>query len=97
MHLRPVADIIDPAAPLILRAYDPTYYTAYDLIGPIRIEGRDDCEASIIRADLDAAYTLVEELLYGRPASDVGPDEYFPEVGQAFADTVTVTCAGPLS
>lgn len=95
-HLRPVAALADPTAALVVRAYDPTYYIAYDLLGPVTIEGRDDCQASIARADLDAAYTMVEELLYGRPASDVGPDEYFPEVGQAFADTVTVTCAGPL-
>jgi len=95
-HLRPVANLADPSAPLIVRAYDPTYYIAYDLLGPVAIEGRDDCEATITPANLDAAYTMVEELLYGRPASDVGPDEEFPEVGQAFADTVTVTCAGPL-
>ncbi|MEJ6402637.1 DUF1007 family protein [Yoonia sp. 2307UL14-13] len=96
VHLRPVAALEDRDAPLIVRAYDPTYYIAYDLIGEVKIKGRDDCTADIARADLDAAYTMVEELLYGRPASDVGPDEYFPEVGQAFADTVTVTCAQPL-
>ncbi len=95
-HLRPVASLADRNAPLIVRAYDPFYYVAYDLVRPVRIEGRDDCEVTIIPANLDAAYTMVEELLYGRPASDVGPDEDFPEVGQAFADTVTVTCAAPL-
>jgi hypothetical protein len=46
------------------------------------------------KADLNAAYSLVDELLYGRPASDVGPDEAFPEVGEAFSDTVVVTCGG---
>lgn len=96
VHLRPVVALEDRDAPLIVRAYDPTYYIAYDLIGEVEIVGRDDCAVEIVRADLDAAYTMVEELLYGRPASDVGPDEYFPEVGQAFADTVTVTCAQPL-
>ena len=95
-HLRPVASLADSDAPLIVRAYDPTYYVAYDLTRPVRIEGRDDCEVSIVPADLNAAYSMVEELLYGRPASDVGPDEAFPEVGRAFADTVTVTCAAPL-
>ena len=95
-HLRPVTKLLDPSAPLVVRAYDPTYYSAYDLLGPVVIEGRDDCTATIARADLNAAYSLVDELLYGRPASDVGPEEEFPEVGQAFADTVTVTCAAPL-
>jgi hypothetical protein len=74
--------------------YDPFYYVAYELIGAVTIKGRDDCEALITPANLDAAYTLVEEVLYGRPASDVGADEEFPEVGVAFADTINVTCAG---
>jgi hypothetical protein len=59
----------------------------------VNIVGRDDCEVLVAPANLDAAYTLVEELLYGRPASDVGVDEEFPEVGVAFADTIEVTCA----
>ncbi|MFQ1701796.1 DUF1007 family protein [Loktanella agnita] len=96
VHLRPIAEIADRNAPLTLLAYDPHYYVAYDLEGPVVIEGRDDCTVTVTPANLDAAYTTVEELLYGRPASDVGPDEEFPEVGQAFADTVTVTCAAPL-
>jgi len=47
----------------------------------------------ITPANLDAAYTLVEELLYGRPATGDGADDYFPEVGEAFADTIEITCA----
>ncbi|MBR2656354.1 MAG: DUF1007 family protein [Loktanella sp.] len=95
-HLRPVAQVADRNAPLTILPYDKTYYIAYSLAGNVRIEGRDDCEASVIPADLNAAYSLVDELLYGRPASDVGPDEEFPEVGRSFADTVVVTCAGLL-
>jgi ABC-type uncharacterized transport system substrate-binding protein len=95
-HLRPLARIADRSAPLTILPYDPTYYVAYTIAGPVTVEGRDDCEVDIIPANLDAAYSLVEELLYGRPASDVGPDEEFPEVGRSFADTVVVTCAASL-
>lgn len=95
-HVRPLAGLADPNAPLVIRAYDPFYYVAYELAGPVRIVGRDDCDISVIPPDLDAAYSLVEELLYGRPAGDVGPDEEFPEVGIEFAETITVTCAAPL-
>jgi ABC-type uncharacterized transport system substrate-binding protein len=95
-HLRPLAQVADRAAPLTILPYDPTYYIAYSVAGRVTVEGRDDCEISIIPADLNAAYSLVDELLYGRPASDVGPDEEFPEVGRSFADTVMVTCAGLL-
>ena len=95
-HLRPIAQVADRSAPLTILPYDPTYYIAYEIAGAVTVEGRDDCEVSIIPADLNAAYSLVDELLYGRPASDVGPDEEFPEVGRSFADTVVVTCAGLL-
>lgn len=78
-----------PAQGLVIKAFDPTFYTAYSLIGPVRIEG--PCSAAILPADLDAAYTLVEELLYVTPA-DEAQDEY-PEVGEAFADTVSLSCA----
>ncbi|MEY1556200.1 DUF1007 family protein [Yoonia sp. R2331] len=95
MHSRAVT-IADPAAPLNIRVYDPFYYVAYQLAAPVQITGRDDCTAAITPPNLDRAYSLVEELLYGRPAGDVGPDEEFPEVGVEFAETITVTCAAPL-
>ncbi len=95
-HLRPVPQLADAEAPLRIRVFDPSFYTAYDLRGPVLIEGRTDCTAEIIPADIDAAYALAESLLGGQQASDVGPDDYFPAIGDAFADTIVVTCAGPL-
>lgn len=95
-HVRPVRQLADASLPLTIRAYDPFYYVAYSLVGPVRIEGREDCSVTVTPPDLDRAYSLVEELLYGRPANDVGPDEEFPEVGVEFAETVTITCEQPL-
>lgn len=89
VHTRPLTA---QDAPLSIRVYDPYYYVAYQLVGSVTITGRDDCETLITPANLDAAYTLVEELLYGRPASEVGDGDYFPEVGEAFADRIDVTC-----
>ncbi|MEX0371337.1 MAG: DUF1007 family protein [Tateyamaria sp.] len=89
VHFRP-ARRTQPANALIVKAYDPTFYTAYDLIGSVPITG--PCTTNILPADLDAAYTLAEELLYAMPTSDAV--DAFPEVGEAFADTVIVTCSG---
>lgn len=86
-HFRPAQG---PASDVVLKAYDPTFYTAYDLIGPVAVDG--PCSATVLPADLDAAYTLVEELLYATPASQV--EASYPEVGEAFADTVTLSCTG---
>lgn len=96
VHVRPIATLEDPAAPVQIRVYDPSFYTAYELRGPVTIEGRDDCAVQIISADIDAAYALAESQLDGRDPSAVGPDEYFPAIGDAFADKIVVTCADPL-
>lgn len=79
------------AQPLVLRIYDPGYYTAYT-VTDVRIEGRDDCAAQIARADLIAATEKVDELLYAMPQGQAEIE--FPMVGEDFADTVTITCAG---
>jgi ABC-type uncharacterized transport system substrate-binding protein len=88
-HYRP---LVEPVAAngVILRAYDPTFYTAYDLTRGVEVQGA--CTAEITPADLDAAYTLVEESLYALPADQA--EAAFPEVGAAFADTVVISCSG---
>ena len=91
-HARPIEAVAD--APLQIRVFDPAFYTAYDLISPVTVEGRDDCAVEIIRADLDAAYALAESLMGGTSFEDQGPDDYFPAIGDAFADTILITCAG---
>jgi ABC-type uncharacterized transport system substrate-binding protein len=93
-HTRLLATPQDMTGPVTVQVFDPGFYTAYTVVGSLGIEGRDDCRAVYQAADLNKAYSMADELLNGRPASDVGPDEAFPEIGQAFADTVTVTCAG---
>ena len=84
-HFR-AADV--PASGLVLKIFDPTFYTAYELVGQVEVDG--PCTASIEPADLDAAYSFVEELLYATPASQAADE--FPEVGDRFADTVMLSC-----
>ncbi|WP_415921062.1 DUF1007 family protein [Tateyamaria sp. SN6-1] len=74
---------------VVVRAYDPTFYTAYSLVGAVEVQG--PCAADVTPADLDAAYSLVEELLYATPASEA--EDSYPEVGEAFADTVRISCS----
>lgn len=77
-----------PADGVMVQAYDPTFYTAYDLAGRVSVAG--DCDAEIVVADVDRAYAALEELLFARPQREV--DEQFPEVGQSFADQVWLSC-----
>lgn len=92
IHQRPIVSLPEGDADLTVRVYDPFYYVSYSLNGPVLIEGADNCSAIVIPPDLNAAYSLAEELLYGRPASDVGADEAFPEIGAEFAETITIKC-----
>ena len=90
-HIRPLPDVSD--APLTIRAFDPFFYVDYELVGPVVVSGRNDCTVDVTPPNLNDAYSLVDELLYGRPASDVGPEESFPAVGLEFSDKIVVTCA----
>jgi ABC-type uncharacterized transport system substrate-binding protein len=76
-----------PGAKVDFKAYDPTFYVAYELAGRVTVS--DGCAVEVTPADLDRAYTLVEEALYKDPPKD---DDSYPEVGAAFADLVEVTC-----
>jgi len=90
-HIRPVIGASD--APLTVRAYDPFYYVEYTLVGEVKVLGNDACTVAVTPPDLNAAYSLIDELLYGRPASDVGEEEAFPEVGREFSERIDITCA----
>jgi ABC-type uncharacterized transport system substrate-binding protein len=90
-HTRTVAEAPD-AATVAIKAYDPTFFTAYEVSRGVTVEGGAGCAAEVIPADLDAAYTMLEELLYGPRSTEYGEDS-FPEVGEAFADEVRLTCA----
>lgn len=92
---RPLATPQDTVfAPVDVRIYDPFYYVAYEIVPAVVVTGRGGCVATLVKPDLLAANKLVDELLPGRAASDVGPDEQFPEVGLAFSDTIRVACGG---
>jgi len=90
-HFRPVTARMD--APVTVKVYDPAYYTAYTIIGPIAVTGREDCSADLSRADLIAATERVDELLYAMPQDEA--EMFFPMVGEDFADTVIVACSRP--
>lgn len=91
-HLRLLAEPLAPGpGGATVQVYDPFYYVAYTVVGEIGLVGGEGCATAYAPANLDAAYSLLDELLYGRPVDEVEAEE-FPMVGIAFADTVTVTC-----
>lgn len=94
-HLRRIDPPLDPAAAeIVLRPYDPGYYTAYTIITAARITGRDDCRAETWEPDLDAAGREMQEALAElAPGTDI-EDAGFPPVGALFAQEVRLSCGG---
>ncbi|MBR9763309.1 MAG: DUF1007 family protein [Rhodobacteraceae bacterium] len=88
-HLRPLVTPL-PADGLVVKAYDPGFYTAYDLGLGVSVTGNAACTASIIPPDIDDTYkNLAAEL------AELPPDaEGYPQVGETFAETVRLTCEG---
>lgn len=81
---RPVAGL------LVVKNYDPTYYTEYT-IRDLRAEG---CATEIIAPDLTEAERALQAALAELPA-DADVEMGFLEVGAVFAQEVRVTCPAP--
>ena len=90
-HRRPVTDV-DSADALVAQAYDPEFYIAFEMTGDMTAEGAA-CVPELVRADLDAAYAVLEEAI-SEIGGAVAAEDNFPPVGAAFADQVIFTCDG---
>lgn len=84
-HIRDLAEPV--AGLLVVKNYDPTYYTEYT-IREIVAEG---CETEVIAPELTEAEREMQAMLAEIPA-DVDVEMGFPEVGALFAQEVRVTC-----
>ncbi|WP_317625022.1 DUF1007 family protein [Rhodalgimonas zhirmunskyi] len=73
--------------PWRVKAYDPSYYTAYELG---RITLPEGCESRLIAVNLTAAQEALQAELAKIPADVVEMD--YPPVGEEFADTLEVSC-----
>lgn len=93
-HLRALETRVAMDGPaVVLSAYDPSYYVAYTLSLPTRIEGREGCEATITQPNLSAANQRLLDAM-----AELGADETLeaydlPPVGEDFAEKLTLTCA----
>ncbi|ESW59865.1 MAG: polyphosphate kinase [Rhodobacter sp. CACIA14H1] len=84
-----VRDLAAPVAGLlVVKNYDPTYYTEYT----IRDVAAGGCGVEIVAPDLTEAELALKAALAELPA-DMDVETGFPEVGAAFAQEVRVTCA----
>ncbi|MDJ0859171.1 MAG: DUF1007 family protein [Dinoroseobacter sp.] len=96
-HLRALEERVTVGAdPVILQIYDPTYYTAYQISLPTRLENAPQgCVSQLFVPDFEAAGDQLRAALREFAGSDDAfLEDDFPPVGEFFAEEVRVTCAG---
>ncbi len=94
-HVRRLAQPVAPGPePLVLKPYDPGYYTAYAITGTPVVTGRSDCTAQVFEPDLSAAQKALAAAL-----DEYSPDQSLEEmgylmIGESYAEEVRLTCGG---
>jgi ABC-type uncharacterized transport system substrate-binding protein len=94
-HVRPLAAPVDPeAASVVVKVYDPTFYTAYTILPEAVSTPEPDCSVAVFTPDMDAAYAFLEAALeeMGARIDDPFVEQDFPPVGDRFSEEVRLTC-----
>jgi ABC-type uncharacterized transport system substrate-binding protein len=87
---RPLAAPLDPRGAAVLAAvYDPTYFAAYFLTEPPRVEGASGCAAIAMPFEPDGALADLQSSLLGLSMEETPAD---PMVGRLFADRARLSC-----
>lgn len=94
IHTRPLHKPVPVtrAAPVVARAYDPSYFVAYDTPADPVVKGRDDCTITRRKPDDSGQKELLAELSRLDMQTDSITFMQMPDVGAAFADRFEVTC-----
>lgn len=92
-HLRAVEGDLPNANGLMIKPYDPTYYTAYEVASKVGIEGNDNCRARVKMPDMSADLRALQADLSALDANTDPGDVGLPEIGEALANEVVITCA----
>ena len=77
---------------LILQAYDPSYYSAYTIVGtPVLTGAPTECSVGVFAPDPNAADAILQAAIDEQAgSSDI--ESTFPAIGAAYSDEARVTC-----
>jgi len=96
-HVRRLERPLDGTAEdVVVKVYDPTFYTAYSIL-PDRVSTQaENCTAAVFTPDLEAANAYLEAALdeLGANVDDPFVEQDFPPVGDRFSDEVRLSCEG---
>ncbi|UOA33469.1 hypothetical protein DSM110093_03296 [Sulfitobacter sp. DSM 110093] len=91
-HLRAIEGSAPAADGLIIKPYDPTYYTAYEVTQKVNIQGTKACRARVKMPDMNADLRALQQDLSALDANTDPNDVGLPEIGEALANEVVITC-----
>lgn len=94
-HLRRFAAPVPMgAAPLVVQAYDPGFYTAYSIDPHPVLTGGTGCTAQVFEPDRAAADAILLAAI-DEQAGSAGVEGEFPAIGAAYSEEVQITCPPP--
>ncbi|WP_241481167.1 DUF1007 family protein [Ruegeria sp. ANG-S4] len=93
-HLREVEGGPVSATALSAKAYDETYYTAYEVTRPVTVSGPAICAVERIDPDIDGQLAQMRAFLLTLDANYDLEENDIPLVGESFATEILVSCPG---
>jgi ABC-type uncharacterized transport system substrate-binding protein len=97
-HTRRLARPLDGhAEQVVIKVYDPTFYTAYSILPEQVSTEASHCATAVYAPDLEAAQAYLDAALeqLGASIDDPFVEQDFPAVGDRFSEEVRLTCEGP--
>ncbi|WP_370645648.1 DUF1007 family protein [Ruegeria sp. Ofav3-42] len=91
-HLREVEGGSVPTAALSAKAFDETYYTAYEVTRPVTVSGPLSCQIDRFEPDIDGQLAQMQAFLKTLDADYDLEENDIPLVGENFATEIRVSC-----
>ncbi|WP_299028198.1 DUF1007 family protein [uncultured Sulfitobacter sp.] len=94
-HLRRVEGAPEVTGRLSFRPYDGTYYTAYEVRRPVRVQGREGCDIVMDEPDIAGALAMTQAEVAALPEDFDMEAAGLGDIGARFATEVNIICAAP--
>ncbi|MES0825931.1 DUF1007 family protein [Ruegeria sp. SCP11] len=91
-HLRAVEGGSIPATALTAKAYDETFYIAYEVTRPVRVSGPVSCQIDRVDPDIDGQLAQMQAFLLTLDADYDLEENDIPLVGESFATEIFISC-----
>lgn len=91
-HLRAVEDEAILATGLSAKAFDESFYTAYEITRPVTVTGPDSCQMDRNDPDIDGQLAQMQAFLLTLDADYDLEENDIPLVGESFATEILISC-----